>query len=71
VDGALGHMERTGVRLLWGTAHLFSHPRSAAGAATDPDRSVEAAAVRQAYAAVCGGGHPVPASGPVTGDGGR
>ena len=29
------HMERTGIRLLWGTANLFSHPRYAAGAATN------------------------------------
>ena len=33
-------MERTGVRLLWGTANLFSHPRYAAGAATHPDPEV-------------------------------
>src|SRR6185369_6918410 len=31
------HMQRTGVRLLWGTANLFSHRRYAAGAATNPD----------------------------------
>ncbi|HEX7431475.1 MAG TPA: hypothetical protein VF293_04690, partial [Candidatus Limnocylindrales bacterium] len=34
VDYAAVHMERTGGRLLWGTANLFSHPRYAAGAAT-------------------------------------
>ncbi len=34
------HMERTGVRLLWGTANLFSHPMYAAGAATNPDPAV-------------------------------
>ena len=33
-------MERTGVRLLWGTANLFGHPRYAAGAATHPDPEV-------------------------------
>ena len=33
-------MERTGARLLWGTANLFSHPRYAAGAATNPDPEV-------------------------------
>ncbi len=32
VDEAAAHMERTGVRLLWGTANLFAHPRYAAGA---------------------------------------
>ena len=40
-------MERTGVRLLWGTANLFSHPRYAAGAATNPDPDVFAVAVAQ------------------------
>jgi xylose isomerase len=47
VDEALGHMERTGVRLLWGTANLFSHPRYAAGAATNPDPEVAAVAAAQ------------------------
>ena len=37
VDDALEHQERTGVRLLWGTAKLFAHPRYMAGAATNPD----------------------------------
>jgi xylose isomerase len=37
VDRAAGLMERTGVALLWGTANVFSHPRFAAGAATNPD----------------------------------
>jgi xylose isomerase len=40
-------MERTGVRLLWGTANLFSHPRYAAGAATNPDPDVFAVAAAQ------------------------
>ena len=40
VDYAAGHMERTGVRLLWGTTNAFSHPRFAAGAATNPDPEV-------------------------------
>jgi xylose isomerase len=47
VDYAAGHMERTGVRLLWGTANLFSHPRYAAGAATNPDPEVFAFAAAQ------------------------
>ena len=34
------HMQRTGIRLLWGTANLFSHPRYMAGAATNPDPDV-------------------------------
>ena len=33
-------MARTGAKLLWGTANLFSHPRYAAGAATNPDPDV-------------------------------
>ena len=40
-------MERTGVRLLWGTANLFSHPRYMAGAATNPDPEVFAYAAAQ------------------------
>ena len=47
VDEAAGHMERTGVQLLWGTANLFSHPRYAAGAATNPDPEVFAVAAAQ------------------------
>jgi xylose isomerase len=42
-----GHMERTGARLLWGTANLFHHPRYAAGAATNPDPEVFAYAAAQ------------------------
>jgi xylose isomerase len=40
-------MAETGVRLLWGTANLFSHPRYAAGAATNPDPKVFAYAAAQ------------------------
>ncbi len=46
-DHAQAHMERTGVRLLWGTANLFGHPRYAAGAATNPDPEVFAFAAAQ------------------------
>jgi xylose isomerase len=35
-----GKMEETGVKLLWGTANLFSHRRFMAGAATNPDPDV-------------------------------
>ncbi len=35
-----GKMHETGVRLLWGTANLFSHRRYMAGAATNPDPDV-------------------------------
>ena len=47
VDDALGYQERTGVRLLWGTANLFTHPRYQAGAATNPDPAVFAYAAAQ------------------------
>jgi xylose isomerase len=47
VDEIAGHMERTGIGLLWGTANLFSHPRYAAGAATNPDPEVFAYAAAQ------------------------
>jgi xylose isomerase len=40
-------MERTKVRLLWGTANLFGHPRYMAGAATNPDPEVFACAAAQ------------------------
>ena len=46
-DRAAGHMDRTGVGLLWGTAKLFAHPRYAAGAATNPDPEVFAHAAAQ------------------------
>jgi xylose isomerase len=42
-----GHMQRTGLKLLWGTANLFGHPRYAAGAATSPDPEVFAWAAAQ------------------------
>ncbi len=47
VDRAAGLQESTGVRLLWGTANLFSHPRYMAGAATNPDPDVFAHAAAQ------------------------
>ena len=37
----------SGVKLLWGTANLFSHPRYMAGAATNPDPDVFAYAAAQ------------------------
>jgi xylose isomerase len=46
-DDAVAYQERTGVRLLWGTANLFSQPRYAAGAATNPDPEVFAYAAAQ------------------------
>jgi xylose isomerase len=49
-DDAAGYQERTGVRLLWGTANMFSHPRYIAGAATNPDPEVFAYAAAQVRA---------------------
>jgi xylose isomerase len=46
-DRAAEKMSETGVRLLWGTANLFSHPRYAAGAATNPNPEVFAYAAAQ------------------------
>ncbi|HLB56887.1 MAG TPA: xylose isomerase [Coxiellaceae bacterium] len=40
-------MEKSGVKLLWGTANLFSHPRYAAGAATNPNPEIFAFAASQ------------------------
>jgi xylose isomerase len=33
-------IDKTGVKVLWGTANLFSHPRYAAGGATSPDPEI-------------------------------
>ncbi|MGH8924534.1 MAG: xylose isomerase [Acidimicrobiia bacterium] len=40
-------ISETGKRVLWGTANLFSHPRYAAGAATNPDPDIFAYAAAQ------------------------
>jgi xylose isomerase len=45
--GMADKMAATGVRLLWGTANLFSHPRYAGGAATSADPEVFAWAAAQ------------------------
>ena len=42
----------TGVKLLWGTANLFSHPRYTHGAATNPDANVFAYAAAQVKTAI-------------------
>ncbi|HMS53924.1 MAG TPA: xylose isomerase [Fimbriimonadaceae bacterium] len=47
VGKAKQKQEEHGVRLLWGTANLFSHPRYQAGAATNPDPHVFAYAAAQ------------------------
>ena len=40
VEKIQAKMSATGVKLLWGTANLFSHPRYMAGGATNPDPEV-------------------------------
>src|SRR6202051_946353 len=45
--GMAEKMAATGMKLLWGTANLFSHPRYAGGAATSPDPQVFAWAAAQ------------------------
>jgi xylose isomerase len=42
----------TGIRLLWGTANLFNHPRYTHGAATNPDSHVFAYAAAQVKHAI-------------------
>ena len=44
--------EESGVKLLWGTANLFSHPRFMNGAATNPDFHVVTFAASQVKAAL-------------------
>lgn len=40
VDKIEAKMDATGVKLLWGTANMFSHPRYMSGASTNPDPDV-------------------------------
>ena len=47
VDYAREKQKESGVKLLWGTANLFSHPRYMNGAATNPDFKVVAYAGAQ------------------------
>jgi xylose isomerase len=47
VDDIGRRMSDTRLKLLWGTANLFNHPRYAAGAATNPDPAVFAYAAAQ------------------------
>lgn len=44
--------KETGIKLLWGTANLFSHPRYTHGAATNPDAHVYAYAAAQVRHAI-------------------
>ncbi|MFN0059799.1 MAG: xylose isomerase [Planctomycetota bacterium] len=52
VARAAERQRATGVRLLWGTANLFSHPRYTHGAATNPDPMVFAHAAAQVRRAI-------------------
>jgi xylose isomerase len=47
MDMVEARMASTGVRLLWGTANLFTHPRFMSGAATNPNPEVFAFAAAQ------------------------
>lgn len=51
-DYALEKQQASGIRLLWGTANLFSHPRYMNGAMTNPDFAVVAHAGAQVKAAL-------------------
>ncbi|MEQ9561165.1 MAG: xylose isomerase [Woeseiaceae bacterium] len=52
VGRAKARQKETGIRLLWGTANLFSHPRYMNGASTNPDFDVVAQAGAQVKAAL-------------------
>ena len=47
VDVLGAHQQRTGMKLLWGTANLFTHRRFMSGAASNPDPAVFAMAAAQ------------------------
>ncbi|MFM9021953.1 MAG: xylose isomerase, partial [Sediminibacterium sp.] len=51
-DYALQKQQESGVKLLWGTANLFSHRRYMNGAATNPDFTVVSYAAAQVKAAL-------------------
>ncbi len=52
VDIARERQQATGVRLLWGTAHVFSNPRYMNGASTNPDFQVVSHAAVQVKNAI-------------------
>jgi xylose isomerase len=52
VELARARQRATGMKLLWGTANLFSHPRYMNGAATNPDFAVVSHAGAQVKAAL-------------------
>ena len=51
-DYALPKMKASGIKVLWGTANLFSHPRYMNGASTNPDFNVVAYAGAQVKNAI-------------------
>lgn len=52
VEYAKGKQQESGIKLLWGTANLFSHSRYMNGAATNPDFHVLAHGAAQVKAAI-------------------
>ncbi len=52
VELAKGRQKATGVKLLWGTANLFSHPRYMNGASTNPNFDVLAHGAAQVKVAI-------------------
>ena len=56
-EGMAKKIATTGVKLLWGTANLFSHPRYAGGASTARPRGVR---VGRGSGALCIGNHASP-----------
>src|SRR6056297_190795 len=52
VSKAKTYQEETGVKLLWGTANLFTHPRYMNGAASNPDFNVICHAAAQVKSAL-------------------
>ncbi|MDY0288628.1 MAG: xylose isomerase [Sphaerochaeta sp.] len=51
-DALLARQKETGVKLLWNTANVFTHPRYMHGAATNPDFAVVARAAVQVKASL-------------------
>ncbi len=54
IDELKKRQDATGVKLLWGTANVFSNPRFMNGASTNPDFAVVAQAAAQVKAAIDG-----------------
>ncbi len=52
VDVLAKKQEQTGVKLLWGTANVFSNPRFQSGAATNPDPEIFTYAATQVFNAM-------------------